>query len=156
MAATGTTVSRRHTRGLAMVEFVVVLPLCLMLLMAVGEFGHAFLQYNTLTKSLRDGARHAAHYAINGQTGVINLDAALMQETKNLVVYQDIAGTGAAILPGFSTNDVTVTPLGSEKVTVTASYAFRPIFGLVPGFGYGSSTTTSGLVFQAAVTMRAL
>jgi len=138
-----------------MVEFVVVLPLCLMLLIAVGEFGHAFLQYNTLTKALRDGARHAAQYAINGQTGIINLDAALQQETKNLVVYQDIAGTGAAILPGFSTADVTVTPLGSEKVTVTASYAFRPIFGFVPSF-YGSSTTTSGLVFQAAVTMRAL
>jgi len=139
-----------------MVEFVVVLPLCLMLLMAVGEFGHAFLQYNTLTKSLRDGARHAAHYALNGQTGVINLDAALVQETQNLVVHQDIAGTGAAILPGFSTNDVTVTPLGSEKVTVAASYAFQPIFGFVPAFGYGGSTTTSGLVFQAAVTMRAL
>ena len=45
----------RHThRGIAMVEFVIVLPICLILLMATAEFGRAFMQYNTLTKAVRD------------------------------------------------------------------------------------------------------
>jgi Flp pilus assembly protein TadG len=56
----------RRCRGLAIVEFVIVLPLCLMVLMAAGEFSRAFMQYNTLEKGVRDGARYVAGKASFG------------------------------------------------------------------------------------------
>ena len=54
---------RRGCRGLAMVEFVIVAPLLMLLMLTVGEFGRVFFQYNTLTKAVREGARYAAGQA---------------------------------------------------------------------------------------------
>ena len=50
---------RSRNRGAVLVETVVVLPLLLALILETAEFGHAFWQYSTLTKSVRDGARFA-------------------------------------------------------------------------------------------------
>jgi hypothetical protein len=143
-------------RGLAIVEFVIVLPLCLMLLMATGEFGRAFLQYNALEKSVRDGARYVAGKARFGSSGVVSITAQLDLETRNLVVYGNRVASGNPLLPGLTTADVTLVDAGGESVRVTASYPYTPIFAFIPGFIYGGNVGTSGYVFQAAVTMRAL
>ncbi len=49
--------SRRHSAGTSVVEMAIVLPLLLMLVFAIGEFGIAFTQYQTLINSAREGAR---------------------------------------------------------------------------------------------------
>jgi Flp pilus assembly protein TadG len=50
---------RRHTRGTAMVEFIIILPILLGLLFAILEFGLAFVRWQTISNAAREGARLA-------------------------------------------------------------------------------------------------
>jgi Flp pilus assembly protein TadG len=154
--------SRRHAyrqgrqRGLAIVEFTIVVAILLMLIMATAEFARVFLQYNTLTKSVRDSARHVAGRALFGSTGTVTISAGLTTEAKNLAVYGNIFGTGPTLLPGLTTGDVTVIDAGGNTIRVTASYPYGSIFSFVPGFVYGPNVSASAFTLQTAVTMRAL
>lgn len=139
-----------------MVEFAIVVPICLMMVMATGEFGRAFLQYNTLEKSVRDGARYAAGKARQGSTEVVLVTAPLDTATRNLVVYGNTLGTGSSLLPNLTTAQVTVALAGAESVNVTVAYPYDPLFVFVPAFIYGANVDTSGYVLRASVTMRAL
>jgi len=139
-----------------MVEFVIVLPICLLLMMATAEFGRAFMHYNTLTKSIRFAVRYVASNALPGQTGVVSISGAVQTETQNLVVYGNTLGTGSVLLPGLTTAAVTVTDVGGGNVSISVTYPYAPIFALIPGFLYGGDISTAGIDLQAAVTMRAL
>jgi Flp pilus assembly protein TadG len=143
-------------RGLAMVEFTITVPILLILIMGVAEFGRAFWQYNTLTKSVEDGARYVAGRALMGSTGVVSISGALQTEGRNLVVYGNTLGAGGAILPGLNTSQVTVANAGLGNISVSVSYPYTPLFGLVPGFFYGPGANATGRTLQTAVTMRAL
>lgn len=147
---------RDRCRGLAIVEFVIVLPLCLLLVMATAEFGRAFLQYNALTLAVRDGARHLAGRAAFGSTGTVSISGGLQQETQNLVVYGNIWGAGTPVLPGLMPADVTVADAGSGNVSVTAAYLYDPIFSFIPRFTVGGAINVNGITLQSGVTMRAL
>ncbi len=147
---------RSRSKAVAIVEFIIVLPICLILIMATAEFGRAFLQYNTLTKSVRDGVRYVASNALVGSTGVVTINGTVQAQTQNLVVYGNTAGTGSAILPGLTTGAVTVVSPGASNVSVSVAYPYGSIFVFVPGFFYGGNTATNGFSLQAAVTMRAL
>ena len=143
-------------RGIAAVELAIVLPLLLALMLATAELGRAFFQYNTLTKTVRDGARYLSQNSLNGSTGLVNITAQTQAETKNLVVYSVTAGGGTAVLPGFSPADVTVLDAGQDYVSVSAAYAYAPVVGAtLPLFGLGSDPLLS-FTLQATVTMRAL
>jgi Flp pilus assembly protein TadG len=143
-------------RGLAIVEFTIVVGILLMLILATAEFGRAFLQYNTLTKSVHDGARHVAGRALFGSTGTVSISPGLETETRNLVVYGNTFGAGSPILPGLSTANVTVVNAGGGNISVSAAYAYAAFFAFIPGFFYGPNTNTSGYTLQTQVTMRAL
>jgi Flp pilus assembly protein TadG len=139
-----------------MVEFTIVLPVLLVLLLGVTEIGRAMLRYSALTKAVHEGARYAAAYALLGSTGVVNVDAQLLNEVRNVVVHGNQAGTGGAVLAGLQAAQVSVVDLGGDWVRVDASYPYQPIIGpVLPNLGLGSSITTS-FVMQASVTMRAL
>jgi Flp pilus assembly protein TadG len=142
--------------GVAMVEFAVVLPLMLLLILGVAEFGRAFMQYNVLTKSVRDGARHLAQYALFGSSGTVNIDSQLVFETQNLVVYGNSAGAGSPLLDDFSAGQVAVGDAGGGDVRVDASYPYQPMFGpALTTFGFGPSIPTT-FTMQASVTMKAI
>ena len=49
----------RATRGQALVEFALVIPIFLFLLVALFDLGRAVFSYNTLTNAAREGARMA-------------------------------------------------------------------------------------------------
>jgi len=148
--------SRRRDAGVAMVEFMIVLPLILLLVFSVTEIGRAMMRYNTLTKSLQDGARHAAAYGLLGTTGAVLIDAALDAEIRNLVVFGDAQGNGTPLLEGFTPQQVSISVPQPGWIQVDASYPYVPAFGpTLPGFGFGSP---GSLAFNltASVTMRAL
>jgi Flp pilus assembly protein TadG len=148
-------VFHRHT-GIATVEFAIVLPLLVLLLLAVTEIGRAMVRYNALTKATQEGARYAAAKALNGSTGVVNVDAQLLTEVRNVVVYGNEAGLGGAVLAGLLPAQVNVVDLGGDQVRVDVSYPYQPLIGpVLPNVGLGSSIATS-FVMQASVTMRAL
>jgi Flp pilus assembly protein TadG len=137
-----------------MVETIIVLPVALMLLFAAGEFGRAFWQYNVLSKSVRDAARYAADQSAPGSNGVVLVTPDLTSQVQNLVVYGNTAGTGAPVLQGMMTSNVSVESPGEEDVLVRSTYDYAPIFGLIPDFNGGGSATLFS--FEAAVRMRAL
>jgi Flp pilus assembly protein TadG len=145
-----------RTSGVAIVEFTVTLPLLLLLIFVTAEFGRAFMQYNTLTKSVRDSVRILAAEAVLGQTGLVLIDADLSETIKSLTVYGDMTGAGTPILPGLTTADVAVTASETEgDVRVSAVYQYNPIFTVVPLFGLGNDISPS-FTLQTETTMRAL
>jgi hypothetical protein len=141
-------------RGLALVETAICLPLLLFLLLAAGEVTNAFLQHNTLTKAVRDGARYAAGVANHGS--IFGLTANELTDTKNLVVYGNSTGAGTPVLPNLTVSAVTITEVGEQFVDVHATYAYTGILGSVlPSFGFGTDTSLS-FNLEASIRMRAL
>ena len=149
--------SARRQRGIAMVEFAIVLPLLMLIMLGTAELGRAFYQYNTLNKAVRDGSRYLANTAINATTGVINLDLDNKRaNTQKLVVFGNTAGTGNSLLPGLTVANITVTSPSAVHVTVAAQYAFRPLIASLPTFGLGNGDIPLNFTFRVSSTMRAL
>ena len=149
--------SKSKSHGAALVELTISLPVMLLLMMAATELGRATVQYNTLTKGVRDAARYVAGQALLGTTGVVNIDATLAGEAQNLAVYGAIAqAAGLPILPGFQVSDVAVVDAGGGNITVTATYAYQPLLAAnLPTFGTGAGRSMT-FNMQATVTMRAI
>ena len=155
----------RRERGVAVVEFTILLPVMLLLLMAIGELGRAFLQYNTLTRAVRDGARYVASNALNGSTQVVSLDAMVIGEATNLVIYGNTTGGTTQLLPNFaSTGSIQIQthdPLvpggpGDGNITVIATYPFTPTLGAVLPNVLGTGGISTAFTMRAQVTMMAL
>ena len=150
------TFDRKDERGLAMVEFMIVLPVILFIMLGVTEIGRVLIRYNTLTKALQDGARHASVYGLAGGSQVVNIDAALNSEIRNLIVYGNAAGSGTPVLDGLTPGQISVTVPQPGWIQVDASYPYVPVMGTrIPSFGLGATPTMS-FSLDASVTMRAL
>jgi len=139
----------------AIVEFVITLPLLMLLLLATAEIGRALFQYNTLTKAVRDSARYVSG-ARPGSTGLFTLTNEIRTAAQRLVVYGNAVGAGPALLPGLAPGDVTVVADGAGYVTVSAVYDFMPMLGSeLETFGLGDPIPLA-FPMRAAVVMRVL
>ncbi|WLG43597.1 TadE/TadG family type IV pilus assembly protein [Pseudomonas sp. FP1740] len=152
-------------QGVALVEFTLVLPLLLLLLLSLGEFGRMLYQYNVLLQASRDADRFVASQAWNSTLGAVSLSSTLLTQTKNVAVYGVPANTGTAVVSGLTTGMVTVSALGADPthpdhVRVTITYNFCPVIGsgncggAIPGF-FGSQIALS-IPLVATTVMRAL
>ncbi len=122
--------SSQAQRGVAMVEFAITLPLLLLLLLAIAEFGRMLYHYNNLLQANRDAVRYLASEAWNGNLGQVVIDPVVEARTKNLAVYGvPVPQPGNEVVPGLTTGDVTVGAVGSDHVQVRISYVFRPVIG---------------------------
>lgn len=123
----------QRQRGVAMVEFAITLPLLLLLLLAIAEFGRMLYQYNSLLQASRDAGRFAAGQAWNATLGTVDLPpgGALATQTKNVAVYGVPANPNGypPVVPGLSTANVQVSAQGTEHVRVSISYLFQPVIG---------------------------
>jgi len=147
---------RGRQLGAVLVETVVVTPLLLFLILLTAEVTNAFVDHNTLSKSVRGAARYLAGVAILGTTGEVTLTAAKSLETRNLVVFGNTLGTGNAILPGLTVTDVQVADLGNNNIQVTADYSYSGLLGgTLPALGFGPDPSVA-MTLQASVTMKGL
>jgi Flp pilus assembly protein TadG len=150
----------QRQQGLAMVEFTLVLPVLLLLLLAFGEFGRMLYQYNVLLQASRDADRFVASQAWNSTLGQVALSSTLLTQTKNVAVYGVPANTGTAVVSGLTTGNVVVAAVGTEHVRVTITYTFCPVIGggncggSIPGF-FGNPIALS-IPLVATTVMRAL
>jgi hypothetical protein len=146
----------RRQEGIALVETVLCLPVLLFLMLASAEVTNVFVQHNTLTKAVRDGARYAAGVSFNHGAKVFDLSPDIISDTKSLVVFGDTSGAGTAALPNLTVGAVTVTEVATETVEVRATYAYTGILGSVlPAFGFGPDHLLS-FNLEASIRMRAL
>ncbi|MDQ3060669.1 MAG: pilus assembly protein [Pseudomonadota bacterium] len=117
---------KRHG-GTALVEFALILPLLLVLTFITTEFGRAMYQYNTLTKSVRDGVRYLS----------VQTPGTHLSEARNLIVYGNVAGTGTPLALGLTAvqvPDPTWQAVGTNPVinTVTVQISGYTFHSLVP------------------------
>ncbi len=147
----------QEQRGAAMVEFAISLPLLLLLLFAMGEFGRMLYQYNSLLQANRDAVRYVSGKAWNSTLGSVVLSAQLQTETKNLAVYgRPVVPSGSSpLVSGLTTGNVQVTAVGTTHVQVRTSYSFVPILGSgIPAFI--GNRVSLGFPLVATTVMRAL
>ncbi|AEY01552.1 TadE family protein [Oceanimonas sp. GK1] len=121
-------------KGLAAVEATLVLPLMLLLMLAIGEFGRALYQYATLTQALRGGALSMDRMG----TYVDNPITRAEKESaiKNIIVYGNAAGAGNPVLQGLSKDNVSFSGIyelpadsGNYYSDIGVSYSWQPVFG---------------------------
>jgi Flp pilus assembly protein TadG len=144
----------QRQQGMAMVEFTIVLPLLLLLLLAFGEFGRMLYQYNILLQASRDAGRYAASQALS-PVGIIDLSGTVLAQTKNVAVYGVPVSTGSAVLSGLTTGAVDVAAMGADHVRVTITYTYIPVVGTAIPSIFGNQISLS-IPLVASTVMRAL
>ena len=121
-------------RGAELLEFAVVIPILIVLCLGVIEFGRVYYTYNILAKSLRDGARYAATTRINSDGTWVSGDN-VVSNTKNLVTYGNVGGTGTKIIPDLLASQVNVTATRindtEQYINVSAAYPYKPLFSAI-------------------------
>jgi Flp pilus assembly protein TadG len=127
-------------RGQALIEFALVLPLFLLLLLGIVQMGTVFRDYIALTDATRVGARQAAvARSIQPESARI---PNIIARTEKAAVNLDKAKMTVTVEP-VMIDGVTVGWEQSGDVTVRATYPFKiDIIGLVVFDGTLKSRTT--------------
>lgn len=126
-------------RGVAAVEFGLLLTPLVLMIFGTTELGRAIYSYNTLDKTVRDAARHLSQHGPG--------DATIAAQAKCLAVYGTTDCSGSVVAPGLTVGMVSLcdaslcpgthanqtTGLGSiNLVTVSIqSYAYTSVIHLV-------------------------
>ncbi len=118
---------RLREAGQSAVEFALVLPILLLLLIGVFDFGRAFYYYNAVANAAREGARAGVYTSAS--------DASI-----RAAVHQ--YGVG---LVGLTDSNIVILPVGArfsgEAIQVTVSYRFDAVTPLVDAFLPGGTIT---------------
>ena len=128
--------SRRTERGAQLAELAIVMPIFVLLLAGVAEYGLYFYTYTTLDKATRLAARYitSVPYNPNDPTNPNNSIA----KAKNLAVCGSISAcsAGSEIITGLSTSNISITTTGPDAffpqtITVQISgYNYQSLFNL--------------------------
>jgi len=120
-----------NNKGSALVEMALILPVLLLLVFGIFEFGRAMLITNTLNYAAREGARRATVSPVP-----INIDAFVRScisfDTDNLATI--------------TTSTTTPTSGSGVPITVTVTLPFAPMTGIIPGL--------DGITLTGAATMK--
>lgn len=127
---------KKRQAGVALVEFAITIPLLLLLVVGVSEFGFSFYRLNILNKSVHDGARFFSDVS-QARNDVLSNDIDVSADniaaTQNVVIYGNTSATGSPLLPGADNYTVTVNTLTlsgtTEHIIVTAVYNHDFILG---------------------------
>ena len=127
----------RDERGASAVEFALIVPLLIMLVLGIAEFGHAFQVQGTLSAAAREGVRTMAlqNDAAAARTAVRTAASSLSPAVTDLQIdIRVVTGTAPPLNP-----PVCPTTGGNSNVRVTISYRMPYLTGF-----FGSGLTLSG------------
>ncbi len=125
---------QRRERGANLVEMALVLPLLLLLLVAVIDFGRAFYSVITIANASREGARYASRYSWD-TTGILDAatdyatDAGLDNTMLNATVQGALGASGEG-----------------QPITVTVEYTFTTFAGGFVGYPELHMRRATGMV----------
>ena len=140
----------RHERGASLAELAILVPILILLVAAVSEFGRFFQQYTTLAKSTRTAARYLSNHPFPDNQA----------QARNLVVCGKLTCAGGdELVPGITTANVCIESTGSPRIeTVTVSLprtggagACAQPFNYQPIFNIGALLNT-GFTFTPAIS----
>jgi len=138
---------RRATRkGQAVVEFALVLPVFLLLLLGAVEFGRAYLRLHLLTNAAREGAREGS---LPGSTDATVTDVVEQFLTNAGMDVTTCNGTIIVTDEGGSTRDGGLpNAQQGDRVQVTVTHDFEVLSGsVIPGFS-GTVVLSSSCTFR--------
>lgn len=122
-------------RGVAAVEFAIVLVPLILLTFGITEYGRAMYQYNTLAKNVRNAVRYLSEKSAG--------DATQIGIAKCLAVYGNPGCTAPALVPGLATTMVSVCDAancaGTHFNQPTGSGAINLVSITISGYSYTSA-----------------
>ena len=104
-------------RGTAAIEFALLLPFLMLVVLASIEFGRAFYIHDIMAKGIRDGTRYLARTP-GLAVGAVDTTAGFGANAANLALRGSTDGTQPLLIPTLDNN--TTTP-ASVSFTVTAT-----------------------------------
>ena len=135
----------RSEDGAQLVEFALVLPLLLFVVLAIAEFGFIFQRYEVVTNAAREGARMAVlpGYSTAGAENAIRtrvsayLQAAQVPITRGTppVSIVNIAFANGTVAVGGG-----LPPVAVRRVTVTYTHTYTFMAGIGSLFGFTYTT----------------
>lgn len=130
---------RRTERGQNLVEFALVLPMVILLVMGTIDIGLGFRTYIALTNAAREGARWVSIYPSDCSTALARVES-------------EAAQIGISKSVSFGDGGYTATIAGScpfaagDKPTVSVNYSYELLFGIIPGMSSIPLTTSATMV----------
>jgi Flp pilus assembly protein TadG len=122
----------RGRKGQSMVELAIALPLLVLIMFGVLDLGRAFFGLITIHNAAREGAR----YGTLNRSDLVSIPDIAREEVNN---------------SGINPSELVViyiceSPCSNSTLTVTVSYEFRPMMGLLPHlFPDGKITMTRSI-----------
>lgn len=125
----------RSERGAELIEFALVFPTLLLVMLGIIDFGFLFQRYEVVTNAAREGARVAI---LPGYS-----DADVQARVNQYLTSGGLTGTSSVVV-----GPAQAVPVGSQCITlrpVTVAYDHSflfvgPIVGLLGGSGFGNKT----------------
>ncbi|MGB6057713.1 MAG: TadE family protein, partial [Microthrixaceae bacterium] len=135
-----TALPQRRERGAAMLEFAIIMPVFLLLVLGIIDFGATFNDYNSVRQGVREGARQVvvADWSLPGCTSGTSSQRA--QCVTSARIDLDPARTKTRI-------QLETTYEPGEQITVCSMYQARSITGM-----FGSVLNST--VLRSRITMR--
>ena len=148
-------------QGAIAVEFALILPVLLLLVFGIIDFGHAWYMRHMMSDASREGARYATRYCTAGTTRILPKDLSPSVTNFILLTSAENGGKGGwglqSLLPADASPAVTpggpgatwtsaTTVAGKDFIiTITATKTWFVLGNLIPGLGSSkllSVTTT--------------
>jgi Flp pilus assembly protein TadG len=132
-------------RGAVLVEFALSLPLLVLLIVGIFDFGFLFQEYQVVTNAAREGARMAV------LTGYSDTDV-----QNRVAAYLDAGGVTGSPTTTVADDVITPpsgTPFTTKVVTVTLPHTFTYLGPIATLFGatFGTVTLTASAEMRAEV-----
>jgi Flp pilus assembly protein TadG len=147
---------RRREEGSVAVEFGILVPLFLLLVFGIVDFGHAYYMKEMATNASREGARYGTRYVAPGGTRTLpkDLNPSIQNYLMNTWGGSGLNGLFSTANPQVTLNGPGIIesvaanlPDEDLTVTVTVTKNWFVIGKLIPGIG-------SATVISASTTMK--
>lgn len=129
--------ARTANRGVAAVEFALLLTPMVLMMFGATEFGRAIYTYNTLDKTVRDAVRHLSQHGPG--------DTVIQNEAKCLAAFGNTSCSGSAIAPGLTASSVSLCDalscVGTHASQATGSGVVNLVTVSINGYAYNSMVT---------------
>ncbi len=124
-------IHRSRAQGQGLIEFALVIPILLLLILGLFDLGYAAFLQNTLSNAAREGAR----------TGIVlsTTDAAIRARVRATAAGLSLSDAQIAISPSPSRTF-------NQPITVTVSYTYTPVTPFI-------ETITGGLAISERSSM---
>ena len=113
-----------HPKGQSLVETAIIIPVVLLLVFGIIDFGLLFNNYILITNASREGARLAA---LGGS------DAEVVEAVRDMTSTLDMSGLSVVITPNYSMRS------RGSQVRVTVTYKARLVTPIISRFFTGGT-----------------